>query len=152
MMCERCNENEANVRFVQTINGKTTKLNLCEKCAQELNIGANFSFSNMFSGMFDNFSPIGDMLNMFEVPSYPKTNILRIGIPNYKIFDDDGTTNIDEILGTKREDKTKKEVNQCTPELKELKVKLDECIRKEEYEEAAKLRDKIKDIEKKSNE
>ena len=37
MLCEKCNKNEAVVYYKETVNGKTTSLSLCRKCAVRLN-------------------------------------------------------------------------------------------------------------------
>ena len=39
MLCENCNENEANVRYTQIINGVKKEMNLCEECAHKLGVG-----------------------------------------------------------------------------------------------------------------
>ena len=53
MLCHNCNENEANVKYTQIINGTKKQMNLCDKCANKLGIN-NISF-NMPSINFSNF-------------------------------------------------------------------------------------------------
>ena len=60
MMCQNCNENEANVKYTQIINGVKKQMNLCDKCAKELGIddisfNMQMDFSNFLGDMFENF-------------------------------------------------------------------------------------------------
>ncbi len=38
MKCQKCNTNEANVRYTETINGSTREMCLCSECARESGI------------------------------------------------------------------------------------------------------------------
>lgn len=61
MLCQNCNENEANVRYTQIINGVKKEMMLCDKCAHELGIsGIDFNMPIDFSNFF------GDLLNEYE--------------------------------------------------------------------------------------
>lgn len=58
MLCQNCNENEANVRYTQIINGVKKQMNLCERCAKKLGIddisfNMPIDFSNFLGDMFD---------------------------------------------------------------------------------------------------
>ena len=56
MLCNNCGKREANVKYTETINGKTRKLNLCEECSKELGIDQiDFSMPFDFTGFFDDF-------------------------------------------------------------------------------------------------
>ena len=71
MLCQNCNENEANVKYTQIINGVKKQMNLCEKCARELGIDdISFSmpmdFSNFLGNMFEN--DLGDLMPSFTKP------------------------------------------------------------------------------------
>lgn len=58
MKCEKCNTREANTHITKIINGKKTEYYLCEKCAGEQGDFASLKFSwdkdfdNFFSGFF----------------------------------------------------------------------------------------------------
>ena len=74
MMCQNCNENEANVKYTQIINGAKKQMNLCNKCAKELGINP-ISFDIQMD--FSNF--IGEMFGDFEqdfIPSLIKPETL----------------------------------------------------------------------------
>ena len=74
MMCQNCNENEANVKYTQIINGVKKQMNLCDKCAKELGID-DISFDMQMD--FSNF--LGDIFEDFEesfIPSLVKPQTL----------------------------------------------------------------------------
>ena len=58
MLCQNCNENEANVKYTQIINGVKKQMHLCDDCANKLgidNISFNMKmdFSNFLGDFFD---------------------------------------------------------------------------------------------------
>jgi len=74
MMCQNCNENEANVKYTQIINGVKKQMNLCDRCAKELGID-DISFDMQMD--FSNF--LGDIFEDFEesfIPSITNTHKL----------------------------------------------------------------------------
>lgn len=58
MLCERCGEREANVRFTEVINGETTEHNLCMQCAQSMDFGAS-----PYAALFDGESQLGRLIS-----------------------------------------------------------------------------------------
>lgn len=66
MICQNCNQNEANVKYTQIINGVKKQMSLCEKCAKELGID-NISFDMQMD--FSNF--LGDIFDDFEESFIP---------------------------------------------------------------------------------
>ena len=74
MMCQNCNENHANIKYTQIINGVKKQMNLCDKCAKELGID-DISFDMQMD--FSNF--LGDIFEDFEesfIPSLVKPETL----------------------------------------------------------------------------
>lgn len=66
MLCQNCNEYEANIKYTQIINGVKKQMNLCDKCAKELGIddisfNMPINFSNFLGDIFEdnteNFMP-----------------------------------------------------------------------------------------------
>lgn len=58
MLCEKCNKNEANIRYTEIINGEKREMMLCENCSHKLgldNISFNMpiDFSSFFGGLLD---------------------------------------------------------------------------------------------------
>lgn len=55
MRCERCKVREANIRYIEVVNGVKTEHNLCSECAKEMELGP-------YSVAFDGDDPIGKLL------------------------------------------------------------------------------------------
>ena len=166
MKCQRCGMNEANVSYTQVVNGNKIKLYLCDKCAKEMNIDMNFSFdfNDVFGAFFEEPLTVKKMEARETLScdkcgttyeEFAKTGMF--GCDNcYHVFGDRLETVLKRLHGANRH--TGKNLNKATPvvkvknpkkvELQELKKELEECIKKEEYEKAAVLRDKIKLLEK----
>lgn len=58
MLCQKCNKNEANVKYTEIINGEKREMMLCEECSHELGIdNINFNmpidFSSFFGGLLE---------------------------------------------------------------------------------------------------
>lgn len=53
MKCEYCHEEDATIHLTQVIDGEVKKLNLCQKCAQQLGIDLNapISITDMLLGL-----------------------------------------------------------------------------------------------------
>ena len=50
MLCEKCRIREANVRFMEIINGVKNEHNLCAQCAAEMNFGP---YTTLLEGEFN---------------------------------------------------------------------------------------------------
>lgn len=171
MKCQRCGNNEANVSYTQIINGEKTKLYLCDKCANDLNIGMNFNFD--FNDVFGAF---------FEEPSFVKTlekpkslacdacgttyeDFARTGMFGcencYRVFSNRLDNVLKRLHGNNRHVGKKLIVSpnkavvttkaKKKTKIEELKEELQEYIKNEEYEKAAVVRDEIKKLEAKKD-
>ena len=183
MLCEKCGEKEANVRYTQIINGVKKEMHLCDKCANELGIG---NMSMNFDMPFDFSNFFGELLNEYNdgfMPTIalPKTlkcdkcglsfddfvDNGKFGCPScYDTFEERIDPILKRLHGSNRYigrnakkinpenelniDKTKEKKEEVKEENKidSLKLKLKEAIKEEKYEEAAKIRDEIKKLEK----
>ncbi|MEZ0536195.1 UvrB/UvrC motif-containing protein [Caldicellulosiruptoraceae bacterium PP1] len=163
MLCENCNKNPATVHYTSIINGVKTEMHLCEVCAKAkggLEFDTPFSIANFLSGFFeptlgykteklnkttpickgcgmsfDEFTQSGKFgcsmcYSSFSEKLYP---ILRRIHGNTKHIG-----KIPASLGTDLSIKR---------EIDKLKIELNIAIKNEEYEKAATLRDKIKELE-----
>lgn len=72
MLCQNCNEREANVKYTQIINGEKKEMMLCEKCSKELGIDSmNFIFqsiSPVFRRLLEDYAETGSFLPGFLSP------------------------------------------------------------------------------------
>lgn len=58
MLCQKCNKNEANVKYTEIINGEKKEMMLCEECSHEMGLdNINFNmpidFSSFFGGLLE---------------------------------------------------------------------------------------------------
>lgn len=69
MLCQNCNEREANVKYTQIINGVKKQMNLCDKCAKELGIDdISFNMPIHFSNFLGDIFEDGELLPAFIKP------------------------------------------------------------------------------------
>ncbi|MHC1694481.1 MAG: UvrB/UvrC motif-containing protein [Eubacteriales bacterium] len=168
MLCQICNKNQANVFLRKTINGETTQYNLCEECAAKNNVGFEMpssfmsAFNTGISGLF------GDMLTQPLTPPVYKScpqcgstlrSIMSSGKVGcgecYSSFMSELAPSISRIHGnTVHAGKIPSSLSGKLGhrrKLDSLKRELDNAIREQEYEKAAKLRDQIKELEAQSD-
>ena len=142
MLCERCKKNMATVHYSQTINGEHREYNLCPACAQEEGL-SGMSLFNLFPLSVKTTEKLhcptcGSSLDFYERNG-------RFACPDcYTSFGDSVDAILKKIHGSSRH---KGDMKSVPSELDTLKSKLKEAVENEKYEEAAKLRDKIKAIE-----
>ena len=166
MRCDSCHTKEATVHLTEIINDKVTKLHLCEECAREKSqeMEEHFGLADLLSGLAD------------LVPSPPKNEKIaaktsvkcpscgftfqnfrkmgRLGCPKcYETFKEQLSPLLRKIHGSDLHTgklPVKKAVSRGKGTLlSDLKTKLEKAIKLEEFEEAARLRDQIKVVERK---
>jgi len=166
MVCNVCGKNQATVHLTEIIDDQITELHLCEECAQKkgAQMESHFGLSDLLAGLADLGSQFNNKTKTEIKLKCPKCGLTyedfkkvgRLGCGEcYAAFKDALVPLLKRIHGStqhfgkspKKMAKTVKAKN----ELQELKEKLQKAIQKEEFEEAAKLRDKIREIEKKNN-
>lgn len=162
MTCEVCGKKEATVHLTEIINDKVTKLNLCEECAKDKGseMEEHFGLNDLLAGLADLGSTTEpELLSTVKCPSCGFTyqdfkKVGRLGCGDcYEAFKkqlgpllkrihsaDRHTGKIPLMVG-----KTVKD----TRNLQDIKTRMEKAIQTEDFEEAARLRDKIKEMEKK---
>lgn len=152
MKCERCDK-EASVHLTQVVNGKVQKFHLCNDCAQSLGVSATsqFSVSDILLGQGLSAGPgrnstcacCGMTLRRFQKEG-------RLGCPAcYDTF----SSELDPVLQSMhyatehagRFPRRSFRTQALRHELEELESRLDQAVRLEKYEEAARLRDQLQD-------
>lgn len=174
MLCEECQMRPATVHITKIINNEKTQMHLCEECAKQKHI----SFSTGISGFgFDDtgFS-VAKLLSSFFEPT-GKTPIStsndlkcsRCGL-TFQAFSKTGRFGCSQCYNTFKGQmnpmlrrihgktfhvgKVPKRTGgqlRIKHEINRLKRELQEAINAEEYERAAVIRDKIKELEKSDN-
>lgn len=167
MLCQNCGKNEATTHIKRVVNGDTTETHLCSGCAEHLGYGDMFSgfgfnLDGFFSGILGENMPL-----LAETEKCPKcgstfSDIVKSGkigcADCYRKFYDKLLPSLQRIHGkikhtgkqamlTVNEDKTPK----INPVAK-LKEDLQKAIEEQNFEQAAVLRDRIKEMEAQNNE
>ncbi|WP_102029380.1 UvrB/UvrC motif-containing protein [Salirhabdus sp. Marseille-P4669] len=173
MECQECHNRPATVHFTQIINGNKTEVHLCEQCAQDKGYmdhnKQSFTFHNLLSGLFnfDSTHPLGGTQStdytspkeQLKCESCGMTyqqfaNVGKFGCAEcYKTFNDRLNPIFRKVHSgnTKHEGKIPKRQGgslHVKRNIEMLRYKLQQMIESEKFEEAAKLRDEIKNLEK----
>lgn len=173
MKCQYCGKEEANVQYYENVNGEKRELMLCSNCAKSLNL---IDFPNMLSYFFSSHPKelfaeeyTKEICNKcsYTFDDYLKQGFF--GCPDcYSAFDNRIDSLLNKIHGKNRHlnigdrtaSKTDKNINSTKTDkeqskniskmndTKELKQLLNICIKEEKYEDAAKIRDRLKELEK----
>lgn len=165
MQCQICNNNDATIHLTEIVDGKRTEMHICEQCAAEqgLAVKSQIPINELLSGLLA-AQPSDDELSAasgqqvqcphcgFTLDQFRKEGVLGCAY-DYEVFEKallpliekahDGKTTHCGKLPSKTPKDTKKQVK-----LLNLRQQLDAAVRTEDYEQAAKLRDKINKIEK----
>ncbi len=165
MLCQKCHERQATVHLKKIISGEQTEYHLCEQCAAEqgdfiAQAMQAFDFNHLLSGL----------LNVETVPGYPAqapaavrcdvcgmtyqqfTQVGRFGCPHcYESF----ASRLDPLLrriqsSTSHSGKVPRRAGEQVKRrrhLEQLRKLLNQAVATEQYEEAARLRDEIRQLE-----
>ena len=163
MLCDICGKFEATVHLTEIVNEEVTKLHLCEACAREkgAEMEEHFGLSDLLAGLSDIGAQLEpEVVETIKCPvcGFTYQNFRKVGRLGcgacYEAFKKQLAPLLRRIHGADRHvgkvpltvGKTVKD----TRDLQELKVRMEKAIQAEEFEEAARLRDKIRESEKKN--
>ena len=153
------------MHLTEIINNKVTKLHLCEECAREKSeeMEEHFGLADLLSGLAD-LAPVVEKKEEAEDVKCPACGFSfkdfrkmgRLGCPKcYDTFNKQLSPLLAKIHGFERHvgktPSTKEIVRDGVELLGDLKGRLEKAIKLEEFEEAARLRDRIRALEKKNS-
>lgn len=153
MKCEKC-EKIASFHYKSDINGEKTEYHLCNDCAKAEGFGETLerAFSPAYNSFWGNpYSLMGSFFSDSPVRLMPRIGAFApvMAPPWVNIFIGDGEK------ATKPEERAADNIPidagqeiRSKRELSALKHQLRQAVRAEEYEKAAVLRDKIREMEK----
>ncbi len=166
MKCQKCGANNANTHVKTIINGEFREYDLCSECAHKMgytNVFADMDneFAGLLGSFFTNVLPARTEATRCEFcgstyPDIAKTG--QVGCANcYTLFADRLYPSIRRIHGNtthcgKNSGRTaakQPKAAEMTKEEKiaELKTQLEQAVGEQNFEHAAELRDKIKEME-----
>ncbi|MHB8129328.1 MAG: UvrB/UvrC motif-containing protein [Mobilitalea sp.] len=176
MLCDRCQKRDAKILYTEIINGVKKEQHLCEECATDYTsfqmekplLNSELTLGDLLSTLLDNYTA-ADKKRPGEVnPAVTCSNCGtsyeefvqkgRFGCSHcYRSFNDQLVKTLKGIQGAEVHT-GKRPKGLMTPgsdrifkdftEAEMLSLKLQEAIEKEEFEEAARLRDLIKQMKK----
>jgi len=167
MLCQICKSEEATVHIKEIINGKYTELHLCHRCAEERGLTESLLspgsvFANLMSGLADFVKSPLLLQEEKKCPEcgLPYTSIINKGKMGcascYETFRDYIFPLLERIHGkATHRGKVPQRItteSRVKTKLYQLQRELEEAVKKEEYEKAAELRDKIRKMQKKDRE
>lgn len=162
MLCEKCGKNHATTHIKTVVNGITKEYNLCDSCAANSGYATN-SLTGMLASMFGDFtkyeSPI--IKTKCSVCGASFSDIAKSGKVGcaecYNTFYEELLPYLKRVHGsTKHVGKVPCSAPLAVIEkgetIEELRNQLNRLVREENYEQAAVVRDKIKEMEADENE
>ncbi len=167
MLCENCNIREATVHKTKIINGIKEEIHLCDECAKKdeiFNFKDNFSIHNFLSGLLEGSIAPNITITDGQSKKCPQCGATyndfkrsgRLGCNVcYSTFNNMLTPLIKRIQGNNiHAGKIPKKSGysiRLRRRIRDLKNQLQQLVETEEFEEAARVRDEIKRLEKEAN-
>lgn len=162
MMCEKCGKNPATTHIKTVVNGMMQEKHLCSYCAAKEGYGniGNISLTNMLASMFgeslSSGKPISKRCECCGASFSDIAQSGRVGCSEcYETFRSELLPSLNRLhgkalhVGNTPQETEKTETKE--DKIKKLKAKLNEAIKSEEFENAAKLRDEIRALEEEGN-
>jgi protein arginine kinase activator len=179
VLCDECGKNKATVHLTEIVNDQITKLNLCESCAKErgTEVEQHFGIADLLSALSDveqqqapaagGAAAAGAGTGAAAKQKCPNCGLTyedfkkigRLGCSEcYQAFKAGLAQLLKRIHGATQHVgksphpdavKEQKAATRVQQELEDAKDELHKAVKKEEFEVAAALRDKIKFLEKK---
>jgi len=170
MLCNICNKNQATVHLTEIVDNQMTELHLCDDCAKKKSIQMEqqFGLSDLLAGLVDYSKQLGGSEKMAAGTQCPSCGLTyedfrkigRLGCSEcYTAFGRYLGPLLKRIHGASQH-VGKAPLSVVSEGLKpaarlprgssvaDLKARLQEAVEREEFEEAARLRDAIKEVEK----
>ena len=165
MQCCVCKDREAKVHLTQIVGDKMQKVDLCEECAKAkgVNDPAGFSLADLLLGLgasqeMEQVAGGGDLKCPhcgFTQADFKKAG--RLGCSECYVTFAEGLESLLKSMhkGTKHLGKAPQSLQQSrdlSDKLKSLQKKLDKAVEQEDFEQAAQIRDEIKNTKEKLTE
>jgi len=164
MQCDICGKNPATVHLTEIIDDQMTELHLCEKCAHDKSsqMEQQFGLADLLAGLGE----FGGFKEEKEIIKIKCTNC-GLGFEDFKKIGRLGCgecyTSFKKYLGPllKRIHGSNQHLGKVPvkavkmikkrPNMEELRRKLQMAIEREEFEEAVRIRDQVRELEKKNS-
>ncbi|MBW7454998.1 UvrB/UvrC motif-containing protein [Paenibacillus sepulcri] len=167
MLCQECGNKPASLHFTKIVNGEKTEFHICESCAREKGEGLpgvsnGFSIHSLLSGLLD-FEPASGVNAFGARPQQLRCETCGLTYTQFSKMGRFGCSECYTTFGSKL-DPILKRVHgnsshvgkipkrtggqiQLKREIEDLRADLQQRIECEEFENAAKIRDQIRELE-----
>jgi protein arginine kinase activator len=159
MLCDNCGKEIAKVHYKEIKDEKTVEFNLCERCAAEKGLQASpkkqaFSISNILAGMAEEVGSSTARCQSCGLTYAEFRESGRLGCSEcYSAFKEQLRPLLRRIHGSNihmgKSPRATEAVIEKMREIEDLKAALKGAIEKEDFEKAAEIRDRIKQLESK---
>ena len=158
MLCQRCKKQQATVHLTEIVSNEKHERHLCEDCAREEGVAlkAQINLQDVLSGMLEAHQAAGEEAGL-TCPDCGMTygefrSQGRLGCPHdYEIFAEPLQEVLEKVHGaTEHLGKMPKRSGadeRAQRELMQMRRDLQDAVEREDYEEAARLRDSIQEKE-----
>ncbi|MBO5358291.1 MAG: UvrB/UvrC motif-containing protein [Clostridia bacterium] len=156
MLCEKCGKNHATTHIKTVVNGIVREYNLCSTCAAQSGYGSN-SITGMLASMLGDMSPqTVKSQKRCSVCGATFSDIAHSGKMGcgecYKTFNDEILPYLKRVHGATRHvgkipNRAPLIVKPKEKTVEDLRQELARMVAEEKYEQAATLRDKIREME-----
>lgn len=158
MICDVCKKNQATVFLTQIVEGKMQKVNLCENCSKEKGVTdpTGFALADLLLGLgAAQEIERGGGVQKCPVCGFSQSDFKKTGRLGCATCYDTFSEGLQSLLkgmhkGTEHKGKVPSRLQRSLEreqQLKDLHRTLRKAVSDEDYEEAAKLRDRIKSFE-----
>ncbi|MGE5677865.1 MAG: UvrB/UvrC motif-containing protein [Pseudomonadota bacterium] len=162
MLCDECGKRPASVHITKVENGKKTDMHLCEQCAMQknlLSLNTSFSVNDLLAGLLNS---VGASPKKTDMVTDVVCDVCGLSYSKFRETGRFGCGNCYEVFGERLNPLFKKVHGntghtgkipnraggriKVQREVERLRQQLGEAIKNEEYEKAAAIRDKIREI------
>jgi protein arginine kinase activator len=162
VMCKSCGVRPAQIHYTEIVNNNMVTMDLCIECAEDKGIdvqkAGSHALGDLFAGMIDtSVDAASERLGKVQCPNcgYNYSDfrkVGRFGCPEcYRAFEPQLLPLLRQLHGsTQHQGRAPAEMGptaHARQELMDLKDELARAVEKEEYERAAQIRDRIKELE-----
>jgi protein arginine kinase activator len=166
-MCTNCGQRPSKIHYTEIVNNEMTSMDLCVECAEARGIDVekkeSYGLGDLVAGLIDNSAQTeSEQLGKVKCPScgfdYSSfKKIGRFGCPEcYAAFEKQLIPLLRQLHGSTRHQGKSPEAPgpmlELRREIKDLQEALTEAVSDERFEEAAKIRDHIRELEAKVEE
>jgi len=147
MKCQNCGKSEVNFHYSSNVNGCVTETHLCSECAAKAgyDMGEMLDFGSIFDRVFPMQTGISGFLPML-LPVFEANAMTPFTIqPHVGNTGQESTCECD--CGKTGQCQTNVEIDEEMSKRRELNMQMQVAVENEEFEKAAELRDKIRELE-----